>query len=136
MKSTVLLADSDFFIALYKRDDANHERAIELLEKIQQEGQSLALSVLAYSEITTVLSQRVGKKVAHDFIQDRTDSGVRLIHTTAPLVSRANRIFSGQRSKNLSFTDAFNIALVFANSLSSIVSFDSDYPKNNVVLFE
>lgn len=133
--STKLLADSDFFIALYKRDDTNHERAINLLEKIQHEGQDLVLSVLAYSEITTVLSQRVGKKVAHDFMQDATDSGVRLIHTTTSHVSRASRVFTSQRSKNLSFTDAFNIVLVFSSGFPSIVSFDSDYPKNGVALF-
>ena len=130
-----LLADSDFFIALYKRDDTNHKRALKLLEKIDEEGMGLALSVLAYSEIATVLTQRVGQIVARNFMKDAENSGVRIIQTSIPLFEKAREIFRAQRSKNVSFTDASNIALVHMEGFDSIVSFDADYRKNGVQLF-
>lgn len=130
-----LLADADFFIALYKRDDTNHARAVKLLEKIGAEKTNLALSILAYSEITTVLSQRVSKAVARNFIKDFGASGAHIVHTSDALVKGANAIFEAQRSKNVSFTDAGNIALMRAGEFDSLVSFDADYGKNRIKLF-
>ena len=130
-----LLADSDFFIALYKSDDANHEAALGMLEKIGEQGANLALSVFAYSEIATVLSQRVGKNTARDFMKDAAISGVRILYMTDFLFEKAKETFLRQRSKNVSFTDAGNIVLAAAYGFDAIVSFDSDYKKNGLRLF-
>jgi predicted nucleic acid-binding protein len=130
-----LLADSDFFIALYKRDDTNHERALKLLEKVGEEGTGLALSVWAYSEIATVLSQRVGQAAARNFMRDMESSGIRIIQTTAQLFEKTREVFKAQRSKNVSFTDAGNVALIRMEGFNSLVSFDKDYKKNGIRLF-
>tara|TARA_Y100000310_G_scaffold329325_1_gene398946 strand:- start:8147 stop:8557 length:411 start_codon:yes stop_codon:yes gene_type:complete len=130
-----LLADSDFFIALYKRDDTNHKRALQLLEKIGEGSMGLALSVLAYSEVATVLSQRVGQTVARNFMKDTKAAGVRIIQTTDQLFERTKEIFQTQRSKNISFTDASNITLMRMSDFDSLVNFDSDYLKNDIKLF-
>jgi len=130
-----LLADSDFFIALYKRDDANHEMAVRLLETIGEKNMSIILSVFAYSEITTVLSQRIGKATARNFMEDVETSGVRIVLATESLLEKAKHIFRQQRSKNVSFTDAANIALANMQGFDTIVSFDNDYKKNGLRLF-
>lgn len=130
-----LLADSDFYIALYKRNDTNHERALKLLEKIGEEGSGLALSVFVYSEIATVLSQRVGQAVARNFIKDIEQAGVRIIQTNELLFKKTRGVFQRQRSKNVSFTDAGNIALMNTGEFESLVSFDADYKKNDLHLF-
>jgi len=130
-----LLADSDFFIALYKRDDANHEHALKLLEKIDEEGKSLAVSILAYSEIATVLSQRVGQTVARSFMKDLERSDARVIQTDESFFEKTQEVFRAQRSKNVSFTDASNIALMGTEEFDSLVSFDEDYRKNGLQLF-
>lgn len=130
-----LLADADFFIALYKRNDSNHERALKLLEKVDEESGSLALSMLAYSETATVLSQRVDRVVARNFMSDLESSGVRIIQTTNEFFSKTKEIFRAQRSKNVSFTDAGNIALMQTEGFDTLVSFDADYRKNGIQLF-
>ncbi|HEX9721890.1 MAG TPA: PIN domain-containing protein [Candidatus Paceibacterota bacterium] len=129
-----LLADSDFFIALYKRDDTNHEMAVRLLETIGEKNMSIILSVFAYSEITTVL-QRIGKATARNFMEDVETSGVRIVLATETLFEKAKHIFRQQRSKNVSFTDAANIALANMQGFDTIVSFDNDYKKNGLRLF-
>jgi len=130
-----VLSDSDFFIALYKRDDTNHERALKLLEKLSEESWGLALSVWAYSEVATVLSQRVGQAAARNFMSDMESSGARIIQTTDELFEKTQEVFKAQRSKNVSFTDAGNIALMRMVGFNSLVSFDEDYRKNGIQLF-
>lgn len=130
-----LLADSDFFIALYKSDDTNHEAAVGMLKEIGEQGMDLALSILAYSEIATVLSQRIGKHTARNFMGDVALSGVHIMHITDFLCEKAKETFLRQRSKNVSFTDAGNIALAAAHGFDTIVSFDRDYKKNGLLLF-
>ena len=130
-----VLADSDFFIALYKQNDTNHERALRILEKIGKEGTNVVLSILAYSEIATVLSQRAGKTTAHNFMKDAESSGVRILYLNESLFEKTKNTFQGQRSKNVSFTDASNIAIAAAYDFEFIVSFDRDYRKNGLKLF-
>jgi predicted nucleic acid-binding protein len=130
-----LLADSDFFIALYRRNGTNHERSLRTLQKIEREGKTLALSVLVYAEITTVLAQRVSKATAHHFMHDVETAGIRLLPLTLDVFEKAQTVFKNQRSKNVSFTDAANIALARAEGFQSIVSFDVDYRKNSLTLF-
>lgn len=135
MESKEFLADSDFFIALYRLDDTNHKHAIGLLSRIEKEHASLALSILAYSETATVLSQRVGQAVVRDFISDIEQAGVRIIHTTELILKKTKEVFRDQRSKNVSFTDAGNIALMRMEGFDGLISFDSDYRKNGVKIF-
>lgn len=130
-----MLADADFFIALYKKDDSNHKRALAVLEKIQERGLDLALSVFVYGEITTVLSMRVSQSVARHFMNDTERAEITIIHPSERLFEESKKIFRSQRSKNVSFVDAANIALFRLGNFQAIVSFDTHYRKNGLLLF-
>lgn len=130
-----LVADSDFLIALYKQDDANHQRALKLAEKIVRQKESLVLSVFVYAETATMLTQKVSPKTGAHFIRDIESQRLPVLQSNRPWFERAKNIFSRQSSKNVSFVDATNIALVGLIGSSSIVSFDKDYQKNGVPLF-
>ena len=129
-----LLADSDFFIALYKKDDSNHQRAMKLLETLSGDAVELLMSVFIYSEIATVLSQRVGKQTARYFMNDVEKQGVQIVQSDATLFERARHVFQVQTSKNVSFADATNIALAQIKGIEEIASFDADYAKNGLML--
>lgn len=131
-----LLVDSDFFIALYSSSDTNHQGALLLLEKIRKKEAGLLISVLVYSEIVTVLSQRVSQATARHFMEDSEMAGLHIAQTTEELFEKSKAIFKNQRSKNVSFTDASNIALARIKGFSSIVSFDRDYSKNGLPLLK
>lgn len=131
-----LLADSDFCIALYNLNDTNHKKALRLLEKIRKKEQGLLISVLVYSKVVTVLSQRVSRVTARHFMEDTEIAGVRIAQSTEQLFEKSKEIFKNQRSKNVSFTDAVNIALARLKNFSSIVSFDRDYIKNGLPFFK
>lgn len=129
------LADSDFFIALYKSNDTNHKRAVDLLEKIKERNVGIAITSFVYAEIVTVLSIRVSKITARHFMDDVESTGVRVIHTVDEVFERSKEVFRSQRSKNISFTDVTNIAFARAEGFDSIISFDKHYSKNNLPLF-
>lgn len=130
------LADSDFFIALYSEDDTNHKRALTTLQRIAQfEEPCISLSVFVYSEITTVLSQRVSKKTASDFMSDIEDGGALIITDIGEAFRDAREIFQQQRSKNVSFVDATNVALMRSGRFDELLSFDHDYIKNGISLY-
>jgi predicted nucleic acid-binding protein len=127
-----ILADSDFFIALYKKDDSNHKKAVSLLKTLP--GVELLMSVFVYSEVATVLSQRVSQKTAHYFMDDIRTHGAEVIQSDSMLFEHAKQIFRGQISKNVSFTDVVNMALAQAQGIKEIVSFDTDYKRSGLAL--
>lgn len=130
------LADSDFFIALYSEDDTNHKRAFTILQRIAQfEEPCVSLSVFVYSETTTVLSQRVSKKMASNFISDLEDCGAVIITDIGEAFRAAQEIFRKQLSKNVSFVDATNIAFMRSGRFDELLSFDRDYIKNGISLY-
>lgn len=131
------LVDSDFFIALYSEHDTNHVRALSLLERISQlEKPALSLSLFVYSETATVLAQHVSKKTAEHFMDDLEEGGAVIITDMWDAFRAAQEIFRIQRSKNVSFVDAVNIALMRSASFVGLLSFDRDYAKNGIQLYQ
>lgn len=131
------LADSDFFIALYSEHDTNHKRALTILQRIAQlEEPRVSLSVFVYSETVTVLSQRVAKKTAEHFMDDLEEGGAVIITDIGDAFRAAQELFRKQFSKNVSFVDATNIALMRGGQFSTLLSFDRDYAKNGISLYK
>jgi|GEM_PF-3174847 len=131
-----VLVDSDFLIALYSEHDTNHRKAHRLLEILSQnETATLSLSIFVYSETLTVLAQRVSQKTAHFFMDDIREQGIEIIMDIHEVFEEAENIFRSQRSKNVSFVDAVNIALMRNNHFDALLSFDHDYRKNRIKLY-
>ncbi|MGM0629529.1 MAG: type II toxin-antitoxin system VapC family toxin [Patescibacteria group bacterium] len=130
-----LLADSDFFIALYKSNDSNNDKALKILEQVGEKELELTFSVFVYAEVTTVLSMRVGKKTARHFMDDVEKVNFDIIQNTEALFWRSRKILYSMSSKNISFTDVTNLALAELEGFDLIASFDRHYPKNGLKLF-
>lgn len=128
--------DSDFFIALYSEHDTNHGRALAILDRISQlEKSVLSLSLFVYSETATVLCMRVSKKTAEHFMDDVEEGEAVIITDMGNAFREAQKIFRAQRSKNVSFVDATNIALMRSGRFDELLSFDRDYIKNGISLY-
>ncbi|MBI4253209.1 type II toxin-antitoxin system VapC family toxin [Candidatus Uhrbacteria bacterium] len=130
------LADADFLIALYSKNDTNHAKALKLLERVADFFRPrIVISMLVYGEVVTILSQRVAQKTAHHFMDDSEQQGITVMAITQEIFRFAQDIFRRQRSKNVSFVDATNIALMQNKSFMGLLSFDRDYLKNGIRLF-
>lgn len=137
-KQKTIIVDSDAFVALAKEDDTNHKKAQQSLTKLSHKPVLYTTSNYVFSETVTVISQRVGRNQALSFIRE-LKSPVSLFSIQwidEELESIAIQLFKNQTSKNVSFVDCTNMALMKHYHLDAIFSFDSIYKRNDFLLVE
>lgn len=136
MTPQYIFIDSDAFIALIKEDDSNHQKAKKIFEQLENLPINFITSNYVFSEVLTVLSQRVSHKIAVTFIQNMVsdDSVFQIERINEEVERRAIQVFINQSSKNISFVDCTNIALIKTKGWESIFSFDEGYIKNGLRL--
>lgn len=126
-----ILVDSDVFVAFVKKNDFNHNQAKELFKKLKDKKVVFVTSNYIFSEVVTVLSQRVNHKIAIAFIENIKSSRSFILTKWVDenLEELAIDIFKQQTSKNVSFVDCTNMALMDYYNVGAIFSFDSIYHK-------
>lgn len=131
-----ILIDSDAFVALIKRNDTNHERAGEISRLLTKKGSVFITTNYVFSETVTVLSQKISHKVAVDFINDLVNekSEISIIRANEEIEKLAIEIFKKQTSKNISYVDCVNMAVLRRYRWETIFSFDKIYEKNGFKL--
>lgn len=124
-----LVFDSNYFIALFSPDDSLHDQASNLVNLIAE--YSAVLSNLVFSEIITILSQKRGHIIAEqagDYLLD--SSLIRIVYLDPFHQQIAWRIFQGVQHKNISFVDCSTLAIMQAEKLDTLVTFDTtDFTK-------
>lgn len=138
IKPATIFVDSDAFIAFTKEDDSNHKRAQNIFEKLQDTQITFVTSNFIFAEVATVLSQRVSHKAAVMFIDNMksSDNIFQIERISEDTEEAATQIFIKQTSKNVSFVDCINIALMKEKHMDGIFSFDSIYKKNGFKIAE
>ena len=133
-----VLVDSDVFVSLGKEKDALHEKSLSLVGELKKRGALLVTSNYVFSEAITVISQRVSRRAAVEFIEKfkTSQSSISCLWIDTEIESLAIEIFKNQTSKNVSFVDCTNIALVQLYNMHAIFSFDKIYSKNGVRMVE
>ena len=136
--SSTIFVDTDVFIALVKSNDANHDRAQRLFHALEEQPITFCTSNYVFSEVLTVLSQRVGHDTAMEFARSikSVHNPIQVHWVDEEVENRALTIFEAQTSKNVSFTDCTNMALLDRLSLEYIFSFDAAYRKNGYATVE
>lgn len=133
-----LFVDADGFIALAKEDDTNHKKAVKLLQEAIKNDATFITSNYVFSEVVTVLSQRLSHKAALEFIEKMKfpASGYNVKWVDENIEQEAISIFSDQTTKNISFVDCTNMAIMRLDKLDAIFSFDGIYRKNGFSIFD
>ena len=131
-KALSVFIDADVFIAFVKKDDSQHAVAREIFDKLRNREVIFSTSNYVFAEVVTVLSLRVGREVALEFIKNihAPESGMDIKWVTPEIEASAVDIFHKQTSKNVSFVDCVNIAMVRNHHIDAIFSFDAVYKKN------
>jgi len=133
-----IFVDSDAFVALIKKDDSNHKRAEQIFNALQDKKVTFYTSNYVFAESVTVISQRIGKDIALQFIESLKAKGTLFstIWVTKEIEEEAIKIFKKQQSKNISLVDCSNIAIIEINKFDGIFSFDRNYKTNKIHLVE
>lgn len=133
---SMIFVDSDAFVAVLRKDDSNHQKAKRLYLQLEKLNVSFATSNYVFAEVITVISQKIGHQKALEFISNMRspDSLYNFIRVTPEVEEMAIEIFKKQTSKNVSFVDCTNMAIVKHENLDAIFSFDEIYKKNGFKL--
>lgn len=131
-KNNVILVDADAFFALSNECDANHQKAQRILSELLLHSVVFCVSNYAFAETVSVLSRKISRNAALAFIQrvknGRSPLQFRWVDEELELL--AIGIFEKQTSKNVSFFDCANMAIMKMDECDAIFSFDAIYHKN------
>ncbi len=130
-----IFVDSDAFVALAVEKDSSHRKALKILSGLSQRYVIFTTSNYVFSETVTVISQKAGHDEAISFIRKiQSGDGYTIKWIDQVIEFLAIEIFSKQTSKNVSFVDCTNMAIVKHDNLDAIFSFDEIYKKNGFKL--
>lgn len=129
MDEKQILVDSDFLVALYKPNDASHQRAKILLQKLKgNRTQFVALSLVMYESVT-VISRKMGMDDARRFYVGLKDFTDKVVIFDQELEKAAWEIFLKQTKKGCSFVDCANLVTLEKYKFAGIATFDRFYPE-------
>lgn len=120
-----VFADSNYFISLFNPADSNNAKATELFHQLQSQQAVLIASNLIFAEVVTILSQRQNRASAlgageHLF----ADPQITMIHVDSELHHATWEVFRTIEKKNVSFVDCSIIAIMQAENIKSLLTFD------------
>jgi predicted nucleic acid-binding protein len=119
--------DSNYFIALYNPQDKLHEQAQAIAMQLKQQNPQVYLSTFTFIEITTVISQRVGRRASIAAGKDLlNDDNFTFIHSTKELEKRSWEIFQEVSQKNVSFVDCSIVATMRFEDIATLITFDNE----------
>lgn len=136
--AATILVDTDVLVAGVKDDDAHHSRVKDIFHALERRPVIFLTSNYVFSEALTVVSQRINHETAITLgktIQS-PQSPFQMKWITEELAERAFKIFMQQTSKNVSFVDCTNMALLDYFKMDYIFSFDQAYITNGYRLAE
>lgn len=131
-----VFVDADALIGLNDRFDAHHKTAIQISQRLEADNTPLITGTNIISEVTTLLSQRLGHAKAVDFLNELRSGTTRIVHPTELVVFEAEEIFRKQRSKNVSYSDCLSFAIMRDRGINLAFSFDQDFTKNGFKLIK
>ena len=122
-----ILVDTDVLIALTKRDDSNHDKALKLFSRWKRA--EVFLSPFAIPEAVTVLSHRVSQESAIKFLRGIRTKQISQFPYSSELQLRTEKLFLEQKNQRTSWADCCNIALMQSEELDFLASFDRFYQR-------
>jgi len=114
-----VLLDSNIWIAFLYKKDPNHKRAEEIFEGIKER---VVLTEYLFLEIVSVISKKVGKKVADDFIKNVIDNrDIEIFPSSQEFLGEIIKFYLSKKIEKLSFVD---YSLLYLAQKMKVITFD------------
>ena len=126
MAEQMIIADSNFFIALFRVNDGFHNRAVEIMDDLNGRNEILVVTTHVVEEAVTYVFSREGSDRAFDVAQAIVSSENLSIEsvTKQDIVSAAETM---RKYKKLSLSDSLSVGLARKLGIGQILSFDSGF---------
>ena len=132
----MIFVDADALIGLRVKEDAHYNIAKQILNDLEEEGETLVTSWQAVDKVTTKLAYFDKKKNALDFLKWLFKSDVEVVYIDNRLAKKAVKKFKEQTSKRVSLTDCTNMVIAEEMGVRQIFSFDKHYEQNGLELLK
>ncbi len=118
--------DTSYFVAYANSRDSSHDKAIDLAEQLKglNFGQKFTSTYIADEAITYALAKE-GHDKAVSMGEDLLNSDITLLDVSRTIFDEAWKLF--RQRKGLSFTDCTTVALMRANSVGNLATFDGGF---------
>ena len=132
MKNKKVFVDADALVALVRVKDGNHKKAKKIYKKLVSKGVDFIISNTSLYEVVTILSQRISHDVSIRFLKEMRN-GLNVVFVDKKREKNGVGVFGKQTSKNVSFCDCLNMAIMREFRIKEIFSFDKCYKTNGFV---
>lgn len=129
MSNVDILINSDVFVGRFLENDLHSERIHSLSKIIEKDALTIATTNLIVAESATVLSNRVGQRVALKFLE--FVSNIKTHFVDQNLFSKSLELFTRQNRRGTSFVDCSNVVVMREFDIPQIFSFDRTYSKDH-----
>lgn len=120
----MIILDSNIWIALLNEEDSQHQRAANLLNRIEA---SILIPEYVIIEVCTILLIKAGKKISSLFLDTILDNRDIAIQLSNPVFFTAViSEFKNNQQPNLSFVD---ISLLYLAQQHEVLTFDTNLQK-------
>lgn len=121
-----VFVDSNYFIALRNPLDTSNVKANKYAEYLVNFPVKLIISHYIFSEIVTLVSQKLGKSEAirsgNDLISDQD---IQIVQTTRNIEEATWKIFCEIKKKNMSYVDCNSLAIMKQYDINTFLTFDT-----------
>ncbi len=122
----MLVADTTFFIALFRKDDGMHERALVLERAMDKRGDMMLLTTHVVDETAAYVFRRDGSENAYEVAKTLlTAKNVSIESVDRMELANAAEIM--RKYKRLNLCDSLSVELTGKYGIKEILSFDEDF---------
>lgn len=127
-----ILVDADALVALIKKDDSNHQKAINISLSLQKRGCTWYISPYTIGEVVTVISYKISQNIAKDVLKELQKLALNVLTLKDEHLTLIDDWFNKQNKKGTSYFDCYNMALLqrYSKQFDAIFSFDGIYKRN------
>ena len=125
----MIFIDTNAFVAFFRNEDAHHEKAVKIFEKISSGilGNAV-ISDYVFDETVTVVLSRTNNKDKAVGLGKYMMQSAKMLKVHKHVFNLAWKLFK-ENKVGLSFTDCTNIALMKLFNINHIATFDEAFKK-------
>lgn len=124
----MIFIDSSFYLSIFRKNDSNHEKAINWWRTIPDDAQKMTSQAIL-GEVLTVGSQRYDRRLTIAFVEEIHAGNTTIMLETASLVARTWEIFKEITKKDISWVDCYSLAIIQTYKIEMVLTFDKDFQK-------
>ena len=126
----MIILDSSFLVAIEVETDQNHEKAVEIRDRIiKREFGTVLISDYIFDETITATFQKTRDLKKTILMGTNLRNAIQIINVEEETFEEAWNIFKKQENTKFSFTDCTILSIMKLHEIKHIATYDKDFEK-------